>query len=52
LKYDLPLRRAFSAFAGRGVKVGGGLTWDEVKRMGIGMDVRSQSSNNILNFID
>mmetsp|Transcript_22243 Transcript_22243/g.32358 ORF Transcript_22243/g.32358 Transcript_22243/m.32358 type:complete len:688 (+) Transcript_22243:128-2191(+) len=39
LKYDIPLRRLFSAFAGRGVKVGGGLTWDEVKRMEVGMDI-------------
>lgn len=39
LKYDMPLRRSFSAFAGRGVKIGGGLTWDEVKRMEVGMDV-------------
>ena len=40
LKYDMPLRRSFSAFAGRGVKIGGGLTWEEVKRMEVGMDVR------------
>lgn len=39
LKFDMPLRRTFSTFAGRGVKVGGGLTWDEVKKMEIGMDV-------------
>ena len=39
LKYDIPLRRCFSAFAGRGVKIGGGLTWEEVKRMEVGMDV-------------
>lgn len=39
LKYDMPLRRSFSAFAGRGVKIGGGLTWEEVKRMEVGMDV-------------
>ena len=42
LKFDLSLRRAFSAFAGRGVRVGGGLTWDEVKRMEVGMDVSQQ----------
>lgn len=41
LQFDLSLRRAFSAFAGRGVKVGGGLTWDEVKKMEVGMDVRN-----------
>ena len=41
LKFDMPLRRSFSAFAGRGVKIGGGLTWEEVKRMEVGMDVSS-----------
>jgi len=39
LKFDMPLRRSFSAFAGRGVKIGGGLTWEEVKRMEVGMDL-------------
>jgi hypothetical protein len=39
LKFDMPLRRAFSAFAGRDVRIGGGLTWDEVKSKQIGMDV-------------
>eukprot|EP00607_Mallomonas_marina_P006689 CAMPEP_0182438286 /NCGR_PEP_ID=MMETSP1167-20130531/85652_1 /TAXON_ID=2988 /ORGANISM="Mallomonas Sp, Strain CCMP3275" /LENGTH=451 /DNA_ID=CAMNT_0024631567 /DNA_START=554 /DNA_END=1906 /DNA_ORIENTATION=+ len=35
----MPLRRVFSNFAGRDITVGGGLTWDEVKRMNIGMEV-------------
>lgn len=43
LKHDMPLRRSFSAFAGRGVKIGGGLTWEEVKRMEVGMDVSTSS---------
>lgn len=38
LKFDLPLRRAFSAFASR-TSGGGGLTWDEVKRLSVGMEV-------------
>jgi hypothetical protein len=37
LKFDLPLRRAFSAFASQAS--GGGLTWDEVKRLSVGMEV-------------
>lgn len=46
LKYDMPLRRSFSAFAGRGVKIGGGLTWEEVKRMEVGMDVSEINFSN------
>lgn len=38
LKYDLPLRRSFSYFAGHAVTVGGGLSWDEVKSRSIGME--------------
>ena len=38
LKYDLPLRRAFSFFAGHAVTVGGGLQWEEVKSRSIGME--------------
>lgn len=41
LKFDMPLRRVFGNFAGRDITVGGGLTWDEVKRMNIGMEVGS-----------
>ena len=37
LKFDLPLRRAFSAFASQ--TSGGGLTWEEVKRLSVGMEV-------------
>jgi hypothetical protein len=39
LKYDLPLRRAFCAFAGSAARVGGRLSWDEVKAQNIGMEV-------------
>lgn len=39
LKFDLPLRRAFSNFCGQSVRVGGVLTWDEVKNLSIGMEV-------------
>ncbi len=39
LKFDLPLRRAFSSFAGSAARVGGGLNWDDVKAQNIGMEV-------------
>jgi len=39
LKFDLPLRRAFSNFCGQSVRVGGVLSWDEVKSLSIGMEV-------------
>lgn len=39
LKYDLPLRKAYSNFCGQQVRVGGVLTWEEVKRMSIDMEV-------------
>ena len=44
LKFDMPLRRAFSNFAGRDITVGGGLTWDEVKRLNIGMEIEGFTS--------
>jgi len=40
LKFDLPLRRVFAAFAGRG----GGITWEEVKTMSVGMDIEGFNS--------
>jgi hypothetical protein len=40
LKYDLPLRRAYSNFCGQSVRIGGILNWDEVKSLSIGMEVR------------
>ena len=40
LKYDLPLRRAYSNFCGQSVRVGGILNWDEVKALSIGMEVK------------
>ena len=39
LKFDLPLRRAFSTFAGQNVRIGGGYTWDEVRRLAIGIEL-------------
>ena len=39
LRFDIPLRRAFSSFAGQSITIGGGLTWDEVKRHTVGMEV-------------
>jgi len=39
LKYDLPLRRAYSNFCGQSVRVGGILNWDEVKSLSIGMEI-------------
>lgn len=42
LKFDLPLRRAFSAFAGDEsmARVGGSLNWEDVKNRNIGMEVQ------------
>ena len=40
LKYDLPLRRAFSTFCGQAVRVGGTVSWDEVRSLSLGMEVR------------
>lgn len=39
LKFDLPLRRCFSSFAGQAVNIGGGFTWEEVKRLSVGMEI-------------
>lgn len=39
LKYDLPIRKAYSNFCGQQVRVGGVLTWDEVKKMSVDMEV-------------
>jgi len=44
LKYDIPLRRSFSFFAGQSVTVGGGLTWDEVKSKSVGMEADGYAS--------
>lgn len=39
LKYDIPLKRVFSAFSGKDVRLGAGLTWNEVKNRSVGMDL-------------
>ena len=39
MKFDHPLRRAFCSFAGSGAHIGAGVSWEEVKRLGIGMEV-------------
>jgi hypothetical protein len=39
LKYDLPLRRAFSAFCSQSMKVGSIVSWDEVRTLALGMEV-------------
>lgn len=39
LKYDLPLRRAFSTFCGQAMRVGAVVSWDEVKVLSLGMEV-------------
>ena len=39
LKYDIPIKRAYSTFCGQSVRVGGRLNWDEAKKMSIGMEV-------------
>jgi hypothetical protein len=44
LKYDLPLRRAFSGFAGQSINIGGGMTWEEVVKLGVGMEVSGFTS--------
>jgi len=44
LKYDIPLRRSFSFFAGHAVTIGGGLSWEEVKNRSIGMEADGYAS--------
>lgn len=44
LKFDIPLRRAFGSFAGQTITIGGGLTWNEVKKHSIAMEVGGFSS--------
>jgi len=44
LKYDLVLRRAFSSFAGQNINIGGGLLWEEVQKLSIGMEVSGFTS--------
>ncbi len=39
LKYDLPLRRAFSTFCAQSIRVGSSVSWDEVKSLSLGMEV-------------
>ena len=45
LKYDLPIKKAYSHFCGQSVRVGGRLNWEEAKMMSIGMEV------NLINII-
>ena len=47
LKYDIPIRRAYSYFCGQSVRVGGRLNWDEIKSMSIGMEVRAISIHSM-----
>jgi len=39
LKYDHPIKKAYSNFCGQSVRVGGRLNWEEAKSMSIGMEV-------------
>lgn len=39
LKFDISLRRTFCSFAGKNISVGGSLTWDEVKKKSISMEL-------------
>lgn len=39
LNFDYLLRRAFSSFAGQSIRLGAGLSWEEVKQLSIGMEV-------------
>lgn len=39
LKYDLQIRRAFAAFSGQAVRVGGLVSWEEVKTLSLGMEL-------------
>ncbi len=47
LKYDLQLRRAYAAFCGQAVRVGGLVSWDEVKSLNLGMEVRHFISDDL-----
>lgn len=42
LKFDLPIRKAYSNFCGQSVRVGGVLSWEEVRSLQIGMEVRTR----------
>lgn len=44
LKFDIPLRRAFCGFAGRSFAIGAGVTWEEVKRLNVGMEASTFTS--------
>lgn len=39
LKFDLPIRRIFSSYAGKHIRLGPGLTWQEIKTKSIGMEL-------------
>jgi len=39
LKSDSTLRRIFASFAGKRVRLGAGLTWNEVKTQSVGMEI-------------
>ena len=39
LRFDIPIRRAYSNFAGRTMTAGGAITWEEVKRLNLAMEV-------------
>jgi hypothetical protein len=39
LKFDIPIRRAYSSFAGKAISAGGAITWEEVKRLNLSMEV-------------
>jgi tetratricopeptide (TPR) repeat protein len=39
LKYDFSLKRVFSTFAGKNIRLGAGLSWQEVKAKAIGMEI-------------
>jgi hypothetical protein len=42
LKFDIPIRRAYSSFAGKAISAGGAITWEEVKRLNLSMEASSQ----------
>lgn len=42
LKYDLPLRKVFSVFSAQGMRTGGLVSWEEVRQLSLGMEVRQR----------
>ena len=50
LKYDLPLRRAFSAYCSQSIKLGSIVSWEEVRSLSLGMEVITISVDVLYQF--